>query len=126
MRTARPVARPQPLGRLRKRIAALNRAPRQATLEPAHALGGGAVRERIRHHIPLGSSLQRVIADRARGAQRGLDITLLEDVLGLIGMIRPYAREAVGLQLELHRQLVRLRFRGMLLGSTYAVSDAKQ
>src|SRR5262245_17196885 len=57
-----------------KGVAACDRAGAEAGIEPALALLGGAVREGVRNRVAARPPLQRVIADRRRGAQRGLDV----------------------------------------------------
>ena len=59
--------------------------------------------EGIRHDDAARLLLQAIIAHRARGVHRRLDIALLDDVLHAIGVMRPHARQAIGLQLDPHR-----------------------
>src|SRR6266852_7144272 len=97
-------------------IAALHRAGPKAGIEPALALLRAAVGEAVRHDITLRSPLQRVVANRSRRAQRRLDVARLDHrqlalaLEMLILAFRPYAGETVGLQLDLHLNVVRLRF----------------
>jgi hypothetical protein len=67
------------------------------------------VGEAVGHRVALGLLLQRVVADRRGGAQRLLHVAGLEDAAGRVGVLGPHAGQAVGLQLEAHRQLVGLR-----------------
>src|SRR6185295_7461264 len=46
--------------------------------EPAHALLGATVRERLRHHGALRLRLQPIVADRAGGVEPFLDVAFLE------------------------------------------------
>src|SRR4051812_26817807 len=46
-------------------VAGLQGAGLEAAAEPLLALGGGAVGERLRHHVALGGLLQLVVADGA-------------------------------------------------------------
>ena len=64
--------------------------------------------ERVRHHIALRLLLQPIVADRRGGAHRGLDVAGLDQLPLLVGARRPDAGEAVGLQLDLDLQAVRL------------------
>src|SRR5215471_12308822 len=82
-------------------VAAGDRSALEPGIEPALTLLGGAVGEGIRHRIALRLLLQGIVADRRRRAQRRLDVTRLQQVPFLLRMVRPYAREAVGLQLDL-------------------------
>src|SRR3954470_652032 len=81
-------------------------------LQPADALRRGAMGEALRHDIALRLLLQRVVADRLGGAQAGLDIAGLQQIL-VIG--RPDAGEAIRLQLHLDLQLVGLGPAGAVL-----------
>ena len=69
-------------------------------------------------------TLQRVVADHGRGADGLLDIPLFE-VTACEHPVRPHAGEAVGLQLEAHRQLVGL-IRVALLLLVHLVADADE
>src|ERR1051325_81413 len=82
-----------------RRVALIDVARHEAALEPSHALRGRAVRERIRRHAALRALLQPVVADGGRGADPLLEIARLEDVPRAIGVVRPDAGEAVGLEL---------------------------
>ena len=51
----------------------------EAGHEPALALLRGAVGEAVGHHVALRLPLQRVVADRGGGAQRGFDVAGLDE-----------------------------------------------
>src|SRR5690242_7875072 len=73
--------RSPPLQRIRPEgVARLDRSLLIAGHEPAFALLGRPVREGIRHHAAGRLALQRVVADRSRRAQRGVDIALLQEI----------------------------------------------
>src|ERR1700730_6678000 len=99
----------------RESVAALHGAGPKSGIEPALALLRAAMGEAVRHDITLRSPLQGVIADSGRRAQRSLDVARLDErrlALALeifVLAIRPYARETVGLQLDLDLNVVRLR-----------------
>src|SRR5882724_9380970 len=83
------------LRRGRERVAGLFRSLLQAIAEPALALLGGAMGETVRHHPPLRTPLQRVVADCRGSPQRSLDITGLQQMPTLIGLVRPDAGQAI-------------------------------
>ncbi len=93
-------------------VAARYLARLQASVEPALALRGGAVGERVRYHVALRPALQRVVADRRGGAQRSLDVARVNErrlalrAQGRVLAVSPDAGEAVGLQLDLDLDLV--------------------
>src|SRR5690606_30318548 len=90
-----------PSGPVRSEGVALgDRAALQAGLEPARTLLGRPVSEAFRHDHALGASLDVVVADGGRRVERLLDVTLLEPVARLLGVVRPDAGIAVGLELE--------------------------
>jgi len=91
-----------------ERIAGIDVARTQPSLEPAHPLIGGAVGEGIRHYITLGAALKAVIADLCCGIERLLDIALFENVPAVIGPLRPYPGIAVGLEFHPDRQGIAL------------------
>src|SRR5437868_3211953 len=68
--------------------------------EPLHALLARAVGEGLRRHAALRLPLQPVVADGRRGIERLLHVARLEDVARALGVVRPDAREAIGLQLQ--------------------------
>src|SRR5690606_16405524 len=74
-----------------------------AAAEPRHALLRRAMAERLRADDPARHLLQAVVADRRRRRHRLLDVARLEQAAAL-RVARPHAGEAVGLQLEPHRQ----------------------
>jgi hypothetical protein len=80
--------------------------PLHAPLEPAHALLGSAVGERLGDDLALRLPLQAVVADRRGGRQRLLGLARFEDLLHAVGAMAPDAGEAVGLQFEPHRQRI--------------------
>src|SRR5262245_53074818 len=57
-----------------------------------------------------------VVADRAGGIQRLVDVSRLDDLLALLRAIGPYASEAISLQLDADLQ-------GIRLGRTHALPD---
>jgi hypothetical protein len=57
--------------------------------EPGDPLLGNAMSEWVRHDIAVGLAFQFIIANRARGAQRFLDIAAFDDMLDPVGMMRP-------------------------------------
>src|SRR5512135_899075 len=67
--------------------------------EPARALLRRAVREAFGHDPALGAALDRVVADRRRRRHGLFDVAGLEQ-LAVVRVVRPYAGETVGLQLE--------------------------
>src|SRR5262245_43513721 len=87
-----------------ERVAVADVAAFEAGAEPAHALLGRAVRERVRHDAALRLALQRIVADRGRRADRALHVTGLEPAKLLLGAVGPHTGIAVRLQLLSHRQ----------------------
>ena len=85
-----------------------------------------AVREGIRDDGLAGIALQGVVADGARGAEPFLDVPGLEEVRRLVRVVRPDAREAVGLQLEPDGKLVRFDLVDALLQLVHAARDTEQ
>jgi hypothetical protein len=67
------------------------------------------MRKAVGHHPALRAPLQRVVADRRGSAQRSLDITGLQQMPTLIGLVRPDAGETIGLQLDADLDAVCLR-----------------
>src|SRR6186997_1964432 len=82
-----------------ERVAACKLARLQAGKEPARALRGGAVREGVGHDVALASPLQAIIADRRRRLHGRLDVPWLDQPPLFLRVVRPNAREAIGLQL---------------------------
>src|SRR5262245_26319156 len=68
--------------------------------EPAGALRRGAMGEGVGYDIALALPLQPVITDGRGGLQSGLDVAGLDEVPSLLRVMRPYAGEAIGLQLD--------------------------
>src|SRR5262245_57387017 len=85
-------------------------------VEPLHALLRGAVGERLGLDVALGLALQPVVADGGGRAQPLLHVSGLEEVLVLVGVVRPHPGQAVRLELQPHRVAVGLllRSRGAL------------
>jgi hypothetical protein len=90
----------------------------------------GAVRPALGRDLALRLALDRVVADRRGGAQPFFDVTRIEPHLAGLGLARdvvaPDAREAVGLQLHAHRQLVGLGLARALLRGAHLLVDAEQ
>src|SRR6267142_4111476 len=94
--------------RRRKRIALTRIARLDAALEPAHALGGAAVGERLRHDAALCLTLEAVVADRGGGVQALLDVAGLENLASALSVAGPHSRQAIGLELHAHLERVAL------------------
>src|SRR5262247_3351860 len=94
--------------RCRERVALAGIARVDPALEPAYALGGAAVRERLRHDAPHRLALQAIVADRGGGVQAFLDVTGFEDLARALGVAGPHARQAIGLQLHADLERVAL------------------
>lgn len=77
--------------------------------------------EGVGHHVAPGRLLQTVVAHRLRGIDYLLDIPFLEHVVTLLRMVRPGARQKVGLQFQPHPHLVALR-----LGQAAPVDEIRQ
>src|SRR4029079_19266493 len=107
-------------------IAAFELAALITALEPALALGRGAVSEGVRHDIALRLLLDLVVADRARRIQRVVDIAGLDDVFTLLGVIGEDAGEAIGLQFDAHLQSIRLGLAHALPHRLHLIHDAEQ
>ena len=75
----------------------------EAGLEPAHALLGRTVGERVRHHLATGLLLQAVITNGVGRVQRFLDIPGLQPFVSALAVLSPDACQAVGLQLLAHQ-----------------------
>src|SRR5664279_5108312 len=90
----------------RERIAGRQFALREADGEPAFALFRRAVGKRVRYDASLRALLQRVVADRAGGLQRRIDVAGIEELFALLGMVGPYAGVAIGLQFDAHLDAV--------------------
>jgi hypothetical protein len=68
------------------------------------------VGERVRRHVTTALPLQAVVADGRRRSESFFHVALLDDVLRRVRAGGPHAGEAVGLQLQAHRQRVGRRF----------------
>src|SRR5579863_1284826 len=98
-----------PLQRTRReRITGRNVAALEPVHEPALALFGCAVRERVRHRVALGLFLQAVVADGRSGLQRFVDVAGIEEIMFLLRTVRPDSRQTVGLQFDAHLDRVGL------------------
>src|SRR5690606_27263369 len=89
-----------------KSIALRELAAVETATEPARTLLGTAVAEGFRRDMTACLHLHAVVADGTGGAQCFFDIAAFEDLSCTVGVVRPDAREAVGLQLKAHRQLL--------------------
>src|SRR6185503_1259815 len=107
-------------------IARARVAAAQARGEPALPVGRGAVRERIGRHGPPRTALQPVVADGRRGREPFVEVTGLEHARGLIRVIGPDAREAVGLKLHRNLQAVGPGLVRALLSRTHLLRSAEQ
>ena len=74
--------------------------------EPTGALGGSAMRERVRDDVSLGAALQGIVTDGARSPHRFIDVAALHDVLCPVGVTCPDSRQKIRLKLQPHRKLV--------------------
>src|SRR5690606_4882558 len=86
----------------REGVARVDVAGLVADLEPANALRGRTVCKRFRHDVAARTLLQAVVADLARGVQAFFDVAGLQQLPLPIRVVRPDARETVGLQLLPH------------------------
>src|SRR3984957_14031823 len=107
----------------RDRIAGRDLAAVKAAGEPALALFRRAVGEGVGHDIALHLLLQPVVADRGRGLQGLVDVAGIEEMVLLLGAVRPDAGETIGLQLDAHLELVRLDLAG---GGLLRLPDLRQ
>src|ERR1700690_827178 len=73
-----------PYWRGAERIAGRQFALREADGEPVFALLRRAVGKRVRHDASLRVFLQRVVADRAGGLQRRIDVAGIEELFALL------------------------------------------
>src|SRR5688572_2969052 len=77
--------------------------------------------------MALRALLQHVVADCGGSLHRRLDVAGLHDLPALFGVVSPHAREAVGLQLDSHLELVRFRPRARaLLGLLHPRQNPEQ
>src|SRR6056297_968928 len=86
-----------------ERVAACRVAVVETPAEPAHALLGGAVGEGIGYDFASGASLQRVVADRRGGCKGFFYIARFQPVMAILGVMRPDAGKAVGLEFLAHQ-----------------------
>jgi hypothetical protein len=82
--------------------------------------------EGVRHNIALGSPLQSVIANSARGLHGRLDIARLNEPPLFIGVMRPYACKAIGLQLDANLELITVNLIHARLSLLYPRQNAEQ
>src|SRR5258705_7290443 len=115
-----------------ERVAAPDRAGLEPGHEPALALLGAAVGEAVGDAVALRPFLERIVADRGRGAHSGFDVAGLEEgrlALApqvLILVARPDAGEAIRLQLDPHLDLVPLGLADGALRLLRLRQDAEQ
>src|SRR6266536_992906 len=107
-------------------VAARHRTALEPGVEPAYALLGRAVGERVGHDIALRLPLQAVVADRRRGLERRFDVALLDEFPALLRTIGPNPGETVGLQLDLDLQVVGLDLAEGVLPLLHLRQDAEQ
>ncbi len=84
--------------------------------------------ETVGHHPARRLTLQRVVADRGRRRQRGVDVAGFEEARPLLRLaIDPDAGETIGLQLDLDLQRIGFGLAaGLLLHPRHARQDAEQ
>src|SRR6185369_7332065 len=87
-----------------ERVAVGDVAAAIAGFEPVLALFRRAVGEAVGHHAAGRLLLQGIVADRAGGFQRLVDVAGFDQPAFLIGVVGPHAGEAVGLQFHPHGQ----------------------
>jgi len=80
------------------------------------------VRERIGHDVSGRLSLNLIVADGAGRAQCFFNVTRFEHAL-VLHLARKHAGEEISLQLQPHRQLIRLSFTHALLQRIEAFRD---
>ena len=90
----------------RKGVAAFDAAVLQAVVKPAHPLRAAAVGKAVGHHTALALLLQRVVANFGGGVHGGFDVAVFQNLPRRLGVVRPNAGKAIGLQFQLDRQLV--------------------
>jgi len=84
------------------------------------------VSEGVRYDIPLRLFLYPVVADGAGGRQAFLDIALLQDLPRPVGIVRPDAGEAVGLEFHANLDGVGLLAAGALLKIPHLTRGTEQ
>src|ERR671918_1301893 len=76
-----------------KGITALGISPRESLSEPLRALGRAPMCKGLRHHIPLSTPLDAVIAERARRSYAFLDVCGIENQSHSLRQIGPHPGE---------------------------------
>src|SRR5262249_30481677 len=109
-----------------ERVALTGVAAVDSALEPAHALRRASVGERLGDDTPLRLALQAVVADGGRGVETLLDVAGLEDLAGALGVVRPHAGQAIGLELHAHLERVGLGRATTALRRADALGDPEQ
>jgi hypothetical protein len=84
------------------------------------------VSEGVRHDILLCLFPYPIVTDGAGSRQTFLDVALLEDLPRAVGIVRPDAGEAVGLELHGNLDGVRLLAVGALLKVSHLTRDPQQ
>ena len=84
------------------------------------------MRKGVRHHEALALPLQPIIADRGSRLHRRFDVTRLDKLPLLLRVVRPYAGQTIGLQLDLHLQVIGRRPVALALDALYLRQDAEQ
>ena len=84
-----------------------NVARREAFLQPARALGAGAVVEGFGRGAAIGLLLEVVVADFGCRVEGFLNVAVFERAEHLVVVVGPHAGEEVGLQFEAHAHFVR-------------------
>ena len=64
--------------------------------------------KRIGHRKTLRRLLQTIVANRLRGRDCRFDVARLQELIFALGIGGPYAGEAIGHELDPHRQIIRL------------------
>src|SRR5262249_43827156 len=114
----------QPLGR--QRIALRNLSRIEPLEEPALALFGTTVRERVGHDIALRFFLQAGVADRRRPLQGLVEVARIGKLVLLLRTGGPHAGETIGLQLDSDLQSIGLGLaRSCLLRLHHARQDTE-
>lgn len=89
-----------------KGVAVVEPARLVAAFEPADPLGRGAVSKGVGRYIAALPLLEPVVADLAGRVEGLVDVARFHHLSSPIGVMRPQARKAVGLQLRHHREPV--------------------
>src|SRR5262252_148236 len=115
-----------------ERVASRDAAFPIAGVEPALALLRAAVSKAVRHHASGCLALQGVVADRGGRLQRRFDIACFDERRltlspeAVVLVFRPYPREAIGLQFDLHLKVIRLRAAHALLPPLHLRKDPQK